>query len=249
MLRKVVNIDEEKCNGCGVCVPSCAEGAIRVIDGKARLVSETYCDGLGACLAECPQDAISIEEREADAFDEQAVEKYLAAQQAAPGRSATSSPSELRGCPGSAIHVLGRDDVEISSSKPGEPIPSALTNWPVQLTLAPVKAPYFDGARLLVVGDCVPFALADFHQRFLTDRTLLVGCPKLDNVDLYHRKLAQILGQNDIRSIEVLYMEVPCCFGLVHLLKLARDEAGQDLPIKITKIDIRGQILETQALE
>ena len=250
MLRKIVNIDEEKCNGCGLCVPSCAEGAIQVIDGKARLISEVYCDGLGACLGECPQDAISIEEREADPFDEGAVETHLSKQEIGAGRTRPSHDSELRACPGSAVQMFTPNNSAISREKQQEveAIPSALTNWPVQLTLAPVNAPYFKGAKLLLAGDCVPFAMADFHQRFLNNRTLLVGCPKLDNTDLYRRKLAQILLQNDVKSVEVLYMEVPCCFGLVHLARVALEEAGKDLPLAITKINVRGQVLETQVL-
>ncbi len=223
-LRKVVKIDEEKCDGCGQCVPACAEGALEIIDGKARLVSEVYCDGLGDCLGECPQEAITIEEREADKFDLEATERHLAQrkEKEEPARTGASADADepFAGCPGAAARLLRNDtaaaaaDAETTAREP-----SMLINWPVQLRLAPVKAPYFDGARLLIAADCAPFAFADFHGKFLAGRTLVVGCPKLDDVDLYRKKLAQIFLQNDIREVEVVYMQVPCCYGLVHLVQ------------------------------
>ena len=253
MLRQIVKIDEEKCDGCGVCVPTCAEGAIQIIDGKARLVSDVYCDGLGACLGECPQDAISIEEREAAAFDEEAAHRHVERQETAAQVCGCSSEPESTGhaCPGSASQVLQpAGSVPTAGNGDESPVtPSALANWPVQLVLAPVQAPYFQGARLLIAADCVPFAVADFHQGFLAGRTLLMGCPKLDDAELYRRKLAQIFIQNDIQSVEVLYMEVPCCFGLAHLIRLAIQESGKDIPVEITKIGIRGTIGEVQELE
>ena len=253
MLRQIVRIDEEKCDGCGLCVPTCAEGAIQIIDGKARLVSDVYCDGLGACLGECPQDAISIEEREAAAFDEEAAHRHVERQKAAVQGCGCSSEPESTGhaCPGAASQVLQPAASVPTAGNDGEsPVtPSALANWPVQLVLAPVQAPYFQGARLLIAADCVPFALADFHQGFLAGRTLLMGCPKLDDAELYRRKLAQIFIQNDIQSVEVLYMEVPCCFGLAHLIHLAIQESGKDIPVEITKIGIRGTIGEVPELE
>ena len=266
MLRQIVKIDEEKCDGCGVCVPTCAEGAIQIIDGKARLVSDVYCDGLGACLGECPQDAISIEEREAAAFDEEAAHRHVERQETAAQVCGCSSEPESAGqvcgcssepeptghaCPGAASQVLQpAGSVPIAGNDGESPVTlSALANWPVQLVLAPVQAPYFQGARLLIAADCVPFALADFHQGFLAGRTLLMGCPKLDDAELYRRKLAQIFIQNDIQSVEVLYMEVPCCFGLAHLIHLAIQESGKDIPVEITKIGIRGTIGEVQELE
>jgi Pyruvate/2-oxoacid:ferredoxin oxidoreductase delta subunit len=251
MLREVVRIDEEQCDGCGLCVPSCAEGAIQIIDGKARLVSDVYCDGLGACLGECPHDAISIEEREAVAFDEEAALRHVARQQAATPTSAGEPELTVHACPGVASHALHPvEPVSTSGNHDGSRVtPSALANWPVQLVLAPVQAPYFQGAKLLISADCVPFALADFHQGFLAGRTLLIGCPKLDDTELYRHKLTQIFIQNDLQSVEVLYMEVPCCFGLAHLVRLAIQESGKDIPVTITKIGVRGAIGEVQELE
>jgi len=237
MLRKIVKIDEEKCDGCGQCVPACAEGAIQVVGGKARLVSELYCDGLGACLGECPQDAITIEEREAEVFDEAAVARHLGHCAGTP--SAHSAPV-VHACPGSASQVLRRS----TPAPAAETEPSALGNWPVQLSLVPVRAPYFEGARLLIAADCVPFALADFHRSALAGRALVVGCPKLDNTDMYRRKLAEIFRQNDIQSVEVIYMEVPCCFGLVHLVRLALEESEKTIPLTLTKVSVRGAVLE-----
>jgi Pyruvate/2-oxoacid:ferredoxin oxidoreductase delta subunit len=232
--RKIVSIDEEKCDGCGQCATACAEGAIQIVDGKARLLSESYCDGLGACLGECPQDAITIEEREADEFDEAAVSKHLA----------SSAPAA---CPGSAPRSIERCELVDAKGAPGPPssVQSRLANWPVQLKLAPTKAPYFDGADLLIAADCVPFSYADFHEKFLRQRTLLIGCPKLDSAEFYRKKLAQIFIQNDIKSIDVVYMEVPCCFGLVHLVHESLKESGKDIPLNLIKIGIKGDILET----
>jgi len=231
--RKIVHIDEEKCTGCGECATACAEGAIEIVDGKARLISESYCDGLGACLGECPEDAITIEEREADGFDEVAVEKHLAAEQPA-------------GCPGSAPRTLVQCELVDAVGEPDEkaPVPSRLSNWPVQLKLVPTRAPYFDGAHLLIAADCVPVALADFQERFMTDRTLLIGCPKLDSAEFYRKKLAQIFIQNDIKTIDVVYMEVPCCFGLVHLVHESLKESGKDIPLNLFKIGVKGDVVE-----
>lgn len=246
--RKIVRIDEEKCDGCGLCVTACAESAIRIIEGKARLVSETYCDGLGACLGECPQDAITIEEREAEAFDEDAVKRHLAAASGTERASERPLPAEPpRGCPGMLSRMLQQPR---PASVPGGPdpagsAPSQLVNWPIQLNLVPVMAPYFQGARLLIAADCVPFALADFHSRFLAGKILLIGCPKLDDAPQYRQKLAEIFLRNAIVSAEVLHMEVPCCFGLVQLVDLALRDSGKEIPLTITKIGLRGEILET----
>jgi Pyruvate/2-oxoacid:ferredoxin oxidoreductase delta subunit len=251
MLRQVVRIDEDQCDGCGLCVPSCAEGAIQIIDGKARLVSDVYCDGLGACLGECPHDAISVEAREAVAFDEEAAMRHVARQHATSSHSAGEPEPTVHACPGAASLALHpAEPVSTSRKDDGSPVtPSALANWPVQLVLAPVQAPYFQGARLLITADCVPFALPDFHQGFLAGRSLLIGCPKLDDTELYRHKLTQIFIQNDLQSVEVLYMEVPCCFGLAHLVRLAVQESGKDIPVKITKIGMGGAIGEVQELE
>ncbi len=239
MIRKIVQIDEEKCNGCGECATACAEGAIAIIDGKARLVSEIYCDGLGACLGECPQDAITIGEREAAAFDAEAVEEHLAH----PHALAAGPEPVPCGCPGTATRAFERTagrDAGLS-----EAIPSQLGNWPVQLRLVPPTAPYLRGAKLLIAADCAPFAFADFHRTFLADRVLLIGCPKLDDAAFYRQKLAQIFRDSDIQSADVVHMEVPCCFGLVQLVAQAVAESGKAVPVGVTKIGIRGEILET----
>ncbi len=250
VLRKIVQVDEEKCNGCGLCVPSCHEGAIQVIDGKARLMRDDYCDGLGNCLGECPQDAITIVEREAVPFDVQAVQQRTAEQAAAiPDAEPAPCPVPARGgCPGSRAQVL-RQAGAASVAATAPTLESELANWPVQLRLVPVQAPYLQGASLLIAADCVPAALADFHRRFLSGKTLMIGCPKLDDSDLYLHKLAQIFRQNDIQSVEVLHMEVPCCFGLVQVVKQALQESGKAIPATVTTIGIRGDVQETQPLQ
>ncbi len=248
-LRKIIKIDEEKCNGCGECVPACVEGALQIIDGKARLVSEQYCDGLGACLGECPQGAITIEERVADEFDEKAVERHLA-NDAVDEASQSYAAAPAAGSPGAVVFALDQpaaDEPVVSSQEDG-PSSSRLDNWPVQLSLVPIQAPYLQGARLLISADCVPFAFADFHQRFLTGHVLLIGCPKLDDAQLYREKLAQIFATNDIQSVDVVHMEVPCCFGLVRLVQLALQDSGKQIPASVTKVGVRGEILETGRL-
>lgn len=247
-LRKIVSIDEEKCDGCGQCVPACVEGAIQIIDGTARLVSETYCDGLGACLGECPNDAISIEEREADEFDEEAANAHVKSGQAVSGDAAAAPGAS---CPGSAPRVIERCELVDMKGEPGgeSEAQSRLGNWPVQLQLVPPKAPYFEGAHLLVAADCVPFAFADFHDKLLTDRVLIIGCPKLDSFEFYRKKLAQIFIQNDIKAIDVAYMEVPCCFGLVHLVHESLKESGKKIPLTLVKVGIKGDIIETVQAE
>jgi Fe-S-cluster-containing hydrogenase component 2 len=240
VVRKIVEIDEEKCNGCGECVPSCHEGAIRIIDGKARLVSDVYCDGLGNCLGQCPVDAITIVEREAAEFDEAAVKRHLVRQAPA------AAPS---GCPGTRAQLL-REAAPTAPAATAEAgsTPSQLGNWPLQLHLVPVRAPHYDGARLLIAADCVPFAYAGFHSQLLAGKTLTIGCPKLDDTDLYRHKLAQIFLQNDLESVEVAYMEVPCCYGLVQVVKQALEDSGKSLPVTLTQIGIRGDVLESRPL-
>ena len=249
-VRKIVRIDEEKCNGCGLCVPSCAEGAIRIIDGKARLVKEQYCDGLGACLGECPQDAITIEVREADEFDENAVENHLAELNTGAKKEEKIEEKEQprhSGCPSLALKsfeaAVNSDENGVAGNGGG--MPSALSNWPVQLKLVPVTAPYLQNAKLVIAADCVPFAYADFHRKFLKGKVLLIACPKLDDAEYYVKKLADMFGINEIESIDVVHMEVPCCFGLVQILRLALEKSGRDIPLTLTKIGIRGEIVET----
>lgn len=248
-VRKIIQIDEEKCDGCGLCVPACAEGAIQIIDGKAKLVSEQYCDGLGACIGDCPQDAITMIEREAAEFSEKAVKKHLARTGSAKAENEYKPTPDVQKitpapcCPGSFSQMLqpaGKAQPRFDAEDSGG-YPSQLTNWPVQLHLAPVKAPYFEGASLLIAADCVPFALPDFHRRFLAGRTLLIGCPKLDDVEMYLEKLTQIFIQNDIRAVEVGIMEVPCCTGLLQLVRMALENAGKDLPLTFTRVSLRGK--------
>jgi ferredoxin len=239
MKRKIIRIDESKCNGCGLCAGACAEGAITIINGKARLVSEVYCDGLGACIGECPQDALTIEERDAAEFDERAVARHLAEQKA-------NEPMPC-GCPGTMARTLpDRSATAQAHSASAEAVtPSRLGNWPVQLRLAPVFAPFFKDAHLVIAADCAAYAFADFHKRFLSGRALVIACPKLDDTSTYREKLAQILRQNGIKSVEVVHMEVPCCFGLVQLVRQAIEESGVRAPLTLTKIGIRGEILES----
>lgn len=243
-IRKIVTIEEEKCDGCGLCVEACHEGAIRILEGKARLVSDILCDGFGDCLGECPRGAITIIEREAEPYSEAAVK-------ALNGRPPVSSLPTLGGCPSSAPRRLEPTaSSNASQSASNRARPSALGNWPVQLHLAPVQAPFYAGADLLVAADCVPFALAGFHEELLGGRVLLVGCPKLDDSSAYGEKLAAILGLNDIRSVTLAVMEVPCCRGLVHLVKRAIEAAGKSglLDASITTVSIRGEVLGTAAL-
>jgi NAD-dependent dihydropyrimidine dehydrogenase PreA subunit len=235
-LRKIVKIDEDRCNGCGDCIISCAEGALKIIDGKARLVSETYCDGLGACLGKCPQDAISVEEREAQEFDEEATEEHL--------QSEKVEDKLPCGCPSASVKQFEKqaDVTAPAAETPKATVNSRLGHWPVQLTLVPPTAPFLKGADLVLAADCVPFAYAGFHQDFLGDNTaLLVACPKLDNFQAHQEKLNKILEQSGIKSLTVLHMEVPCCSGLVHMAKQAILASGNVLPFRDITISIRGE--------
>ncbi|OGV39715.1 MAG: 4Fe-4S ferredoxin [Lentisphaerae bacterium GWF2_45_14] len=224
MKRKIILIDKEKCDGCGKCVSACAEGAIQLVNGKAQLVGEVYCDGLGACIGKCPRDAIKIEEREAQAFDEEAVKKHLGG---------------VRGhsCPGSMAFSLGKNESPLTDAA----YPSALSQWPVQLRLVPVQAPYWDKADLLITADCVPFAYGDFHRKFLKGRKVVTACPKLDDCSTYVEKLSQILLLNDIRSVTVTHMEVPCCSGIVRMAQESVSASGKNMPLNIVKITISGK--------
>ncbi|UCD16424.1 MAG: 4Fe-4S binding protein [Candidatus Zixiibacteriota bacterium] len=249
-IRKVIRIDDDKCDGCGLCVPACAEGAIQIVNGKARLVSETYCDGLGNCLGECPQGAITIEEREAPAFDPDAVKRHLEDKKTEPGIQslpvAPDSPQPFRGCPGAMARELrpnrAASEPVTSGSVPTSP---QLGNWPIQLHLVPTYAPYFENARLLIAADCAPFAMPDFHSSMLAGRILLIGCPKLDDTERYLQKLTAIFSHNEILSVELAFMEVPCCYGLVRLVQIALKDSGKDIPLSLVKIGIRGEVLET----
>lgn len=243
MIRKIVQIDKERCNGCGLCVPACAEGAIRIEGGKAVLSADNLCDGLGACLGDCPQDAIRIIEREADGFDETAVEKHLKAI----GKTAPLHPSHQPhshasgGCPGSRAMSFDRPTAPRENAASSAQA-SQLAQWPVQLHLVPVTATYFQDADLLIAADCVPFAYADFHNDFLAGKALVIGCPKLDDNSFYQEKLTQLFTQSTIKSITVLRMEVPCCGGIVTASRQALAASGKDIPFREVVIGIRGEI-------
>ncbi|MBI5655808.1 MAG: 4Fe-4S binding protein [Geobacter sp.] len=244
MKRKIVQIDQEKCNGCGICVPACAEGAIRMENGKAVLSADNLCDGLGACLGECPQDAIRIIERDADAFDESAVEEHL---QTSGRVHATVQPVPVAalhaagvGCPGSRVmHMTPAQVPEVGEA--GRQ-PSQLQQWPVQLHLVPVTAPYLQDADLLIAADCVPFAYPNFHQDFLRGKAVVVGCPKLDDNRAYLDKLTELFSAGSIKSITVVRMEVPCCGGIVMAARQALAASGRTIPFREVTIGIQGEI-------
>ena len=244
--RKVIHIDEENCDGCGECVTGCAEGAIAVIDGKARLVSETYCDGLGACLGHCPQNAITMEEREAEAFDEDKTRDHLEGLRrgkGAPGPRHLAFAGAPTQCPGSMSRSFGRQPAVSESGDEMRVRPSELMNWPIQLTLVPPTAPYLRGADLLLVADCVPFACADFHHRFLRGKPVIIGCPKLDQAEFYVKKLAEIVRLAEPRSLSVVHMEVPCCSGLTRIAQYAIRMAESHAPLTDVTVGIGGEVL------
>jgi ferredoxin len=241
MKRKIIEIDEKKCTGCGLCTTACAEGAIEVRDGKARLVSEVYCDGLGACLGECPEGALTVTEKESQEFDPEAVEEHLKA------RDREAQPETIAcGCPSQHIQVFAQDKRTISP-KSADVVaggtPSALSHWPVQIRLVPPKAPFLQGAHLLIAADCASVAYPDFHSRLLPGRTVLIGCPKFDNVEEYLQKFVEIFKQASIRSITVVDMEVPCCSKLPALVRHALELSGREIPLQELVISVRGEIL------
>ncbi|WP_242361863.1 ATP-binding protein [Anaeromyxobacter sp. SG17] len=270
MIRKIVQIDEARCDGCGQCIPSCAEGAIALVNGKARLSADVLCDGLGACLGECPQGAITVIEREAAAFDEAAVKTHLektgapghahAHAPAHPAQPAASAPPPRprpqlsivsdpgpaagAGCPGSRPRTLSPRPVPLPSraGSGAGPAQSRLGQWPVQLHLVPVTAPYFQGADLLVAADCVPFAYAGFHDELLAGKALVVGCPKLDDNRFYAEKLTEILTCSDIRSVTVARMEVPCCGGIAMSARHAVAASGKALPLRDVVVGVDGAL-------
>ena len=285
--REIITIDEEKCTGCGSCVPGCPEGALQIIDDKARLISDLFCDGLGACIGDCPEDAISVIKREAEPYDEARVmenivkqgentikahlehlknhgetgflkqatdyleengienplDKEVKADQAA--GSEAGEDKLLCGCPGSKVMDLRDDDkTDTASGDAGIKQQTELRQWPVQIHLVPVNAPYFDGADLLIAADCVPFAYGDFHRSLLKGKILLVGCPKLDDAGFYKDKITEILKENDIKSVTIAHMEVPCCFGLVKLVNDALKDSGKNIPLDDIMIKVNGEIRE-----
>ena len=226
MLRKIIKIDQTKCNGCGACASACHEGAIEMVNGKAQLTREDYCDGLGDCLPACPVDAITFEMREAPAYNEEAV--------------LASKAKKSFVCPGSRVKAINKKEV---SCEPNIKCVSELTSWPVQIKLVPVNAPYFNGAKLLVAADCTAFAYASIHQDFIKDHITLIGCPKLDNID-YSEKLTQIIKNNNIVNISVLRMEVPCCGGLENAVKRALKESGKVIPWSVTIVTTDGSLIK-----
>ncbi|MDY6855684.1 MAG: 4Fe-4S binding protein [Thermodesulfobacteriota bacterium] len=245
--RKIVEIDEEKCDGCGQCIPACAEGAIMIEDGKARLVAEKYCDGLGACLGECPNNALTIVEQEADEFDEEAVEEYVKTKEA---DHSHKEETMACGCPSTLIQSFTPRE---SCDKVNRPVTqwsgkSALSHWPVQIKLVPSNAPFLKGADLLVAADCTPFAYPTFHRDFLERKVLLVGCPKFDDVEEYVKRFADIFATAQIKSITAVIMEVPCCSGLPLIIKKGMNLAGKDIPVDIVVISTQGEILKREKL-
>lgn len=249
-VRKIIEIDEELCDGCGNCVPSCAEGALQIVDGKARVIAEMYCDGLGACLGECPLGALKIIEREADEFDEEAVEELLEKKkQEEPSRPA---PAFSGGCPSARLQSFGSPEpaaapgpqADLSASDTADLAQSALSHWPVQIMLVPPTAPFLKGADLLVLADCVPVAFPTVHRDFIKGKAVMMGCPKLDNAQYYIEKFAQICKESGVKSITTVIMEVPCCGGLPMIVKKGMEVSGVNIPMEQVVISTRGQILE-----
>ena len=245
MKRDIVLIDQEKCNGCGECINNCAEGAIEIVDGKARMISEIYCDGLGACLGHCPQDAISIEHREAVDYDEEATNEHLKSIGREPLAAANQNAHNdvhMSGCPSARIiqreirTTVNDDNVGVDN------VPSMLSQWPIQLTLVPPEAPFLENAELLIAADCVPFAYPRFHEKFLKDKTVVIACPKLDDVDFYIERLTDIFTKNSIKRITIVHMEVPCCFGLNHAVSEALKASKNDIPVEEVTIGIDGTV-------
>lgn len=237
MKRQIIKIDEDRCNGCGICVNACHEGAIGMVDGKAKLLRDDYCDGLGNCLPACPTGAITFEEREAMPYDKEQVERNMAIKEAVQQAAAG-------GCPGTLARDLRREQTPVPQSSPvSVEIPSQLNQWPVQIKLVPVNAPYFQGANLLVAADCTAFAYGDFHNSFMKNKVTLVGCPKLDEGD-YSEKLTEIIRSNDIKSVTVVRMEVPCCGGMEFAVKTALQNSGKMIPWQVVTLSTDGRILE-----
>jgi len=242
--RKIIEIDEELCDGCGNCILSCAEGAIEIVDGKAKVIADKYCDGLGACMGDCPQDALKIVERVADEFDEEAVEELLKEQE----KDKTSAPV-AGGCPSAALKTFPTAGESHACNCANEAKahvsggPSALGHWPVQIHLVPAGAPFLKGADLLIAADCVPVAYPSFHADFLAGKAVMIGCPKFDDTQKYLDKFTQIFAQSGIKSITSVIMEVPCCSSMAGIIKKALEQAGADIPFKEVVISSRGEII------
>ena len=228
--RKIIHIDKKKCDGCGLCVPACAEGALQILDGKAHLVNDKYCDGLGACLGECPQGAITIEEKEVEQFDEEAAKEHMK-------KTEHKVPLPC-GCSGTMVQSL---ETKKKDEAKNVKMPSELSSWPVQLMLVPPHAPFLKHANLLISADCIPFAYADFHQDLLKDRVLVICCPKLDDAKFYQEKLTEIFRLNIPKSVFVAHMEVPCCFGLINIVKNAIEASGNNIAFSEVTLGINGE--------
>lgn len=242
VMRKIIEIDEDKCDGCGLCIPACEEGALQIVGGKARLVKDIYCDGLGNCLGECPQDAINIIEREAEPFDEKAVEERLEMLDKENDQLKIKETPVC--CGGNLLEGLEKERTAPAGRVDNYEPEAELSHWPVQLHLVSPEARFFHDKDLLIAADCVPFAYADFHRQFLAGKSLVIGCPKLDDVEIYHQKLVQIFKLNRLKSITLLHMEVGCCFGLSRLVNSALKDAGIDIPFKEIIIGVDGSIKE-----
>ena len=247
--RKIIEIDEEKCNGCGECVIACAEGALAIVDGKARVISDNLCDGLGACIGECPQDALKIIERQADEFDEEAVEEFLTEKKAQETTEPKVMPMVTGGCPSARMQTFKTAAAESPTAQPGtasagQEVESALSHWPVQIMLVPPTAPFLKGADLLVLADCVPVAFPTLHQDFLQGKAVMMGCPKFDDAQHYIEKFAQICKVSGIKSITSVVMEVPCCSALPMIVKKGMELSGVTIPMEEVVISTRGKVLQ-----
>ncbi|MBU0483723.1 MAG: 4Fe-4S ferredoxin [Proteobacteria bacterium] len=245
--RKVIEIDQELCNGCGECVPSCAEGSLVIVDGKAKMIADKYCDGLGACLGHCPTGALRIIEREADEFDEAAVEELLAGKKKAPASPPPITPP-VGGCPGGMLKTFAPMTPCQAANQPvsnGDlaSTSSALSHWPVQIRLVPPTAPFLKNADLLVAADCTPLAYPNFHRDFLSGRVVMLGCPKFDDVDSYVQKFAEIFTKASIKSVLIVIMEVPCCANMRAIIREALKVSGQDIKVEEAVISARGEVI------
>ncbi len=239
-VRKIIEIDEDLCTGCGECVPDCAEGSLEIIDGKAKLVADKLCDGLGACLKSCPTGALTIIERPADAFDEEAVEKFLAEK-----KKKETAPIG-GGCPSAQIQMHGESSPCQSANQPIMQRDNALTHWPIQIRLIPASAPFLENADILVAADCAAAAYANFHQEFLQGKVVMMGCPKFDDAEMYVDRFAEILEKRTIKSLTILIMEVPCCSSMLAIIKQARDRARSSVEVHQVVVSVQGNIINEQ---
>ncbi len=245
--RKIIEINEELCTGCGNCIVDCAEGAMKIVDGKAKVISDNLCDGLGACIGNCPEDALKIIEREADEFDEEAVEKHLAVMKE---NEKKEGDTMACGCPSTHIQSFAPTTLCQEANKPASQVSAAtaLTHWPVQIKLVPPTAPFLKGADLLVAADCTPIAYPDFHAELLKGKAVMIGCPKFDDADEYVEKFADIFNVADLKSVTVVAMEVPCCQGLPYIIEKAMEKSGKNIPVEKVTISARGEIVQEVAL-